>query len=176
MGRKSSISREQGEQLLLAYHRTGDKTAAAHEVGVSEDAAWRFLSQFPVAATPAIAMQQELVEQIGHSLFDARGALSDNYDALRTLIQQLQDGIMLIQGEYTTYTPPATLVAALREARMFVESAVKLEELVLRQQEMRAFQDAVLTAIGEVDAPTRQRIIAILRERAALGIALGGTG
>lgn len=176
MGRKSSISPEQGAQLLDAYKRLGNKSAAAREIGVSEDAARRFFADTPKAAAPVIAQQQQIVHAAGASLWDARTALDANYQRAITLYEQLERGVTLVGGEYQTLTPMATNVAALREIREHIKTASDLFKLLLDIEEVRAFQRAVIEAIREADPATAQRIIAKLRERHALGLAVGGTG
>lgn len=176
MGRKPSITPEQAEALLDAYRRLGSKSAAAREIGVSEDAARRFFANTPRAAAPAVAQQRQVVEQLGASLWDTRRALQENYDRVLALYDQLQRGIYQQNGENTTMTPIATHVAALREIREHVESAVDFAKTLLHIEEVRRFQAVVLEAIREADPATQQRIIAKLREHHALGLAPPGAG
>ncbi len=175
MGRKPSITPEQGEALLEAYGRLGSIRAAAAEVGVSEDAAQRYAAKFPKSAAPVIAQQQYIVETAGASLFDTRAVLEENYGRIKKLADQLDQGIMLINGEYQALVPPATNVAAIKEIREHVETSMKLMKLLVDVDEVRKFQQAVLEAIGEADEPTKHRIIAKLRERRALGLTLSGS-
>lgn len=175
MGRKSSIGPKQGAALLEAYQRLGSVAAAAREIGVSEDAAGRYLKHVPKAATPVIAQQREIIETAGASLFDATRALNENYQGLQRLIRQLEQGITILNGEYTALTPPSTNVAAYREAREYIVAATRLLELTYSIEEQRRFREAVLEAIGEADDATRKRILAKLQERRALGLALTGS-
>jgi molybdenum-dependent DNA-binding transcriptional regulator ModE len=176
MGRKSSIDEATGERLLAAYQRLESIAAAAREVGVSESAARRYFDELPKAATPTIVSQRHIIETAGTSLFDTRAALGANYERTINLITQLEAGIQLVRTgereEYITYTPPITLVAALREAREHIQAGMKLYQLLISVDETRKFQQAVLESIGEADDATRQRIIAKLHERRALELAL----
>lgn len=176
MGRKASISPEQGARLLEAYKRLGNKSAAAREIGVSEDAAMRFFAGAPRAAAPVLAQQQQIVSAAGASLWDARTALDENYKRALKLYELLEQGIYQQNGENLTQTPVATNVAALREIREHIKTASDLFKLLLDIEEVRAFQRAVIEAIREADPATAQRIIAKLRERHALGLAVGGPG
>jgi molybdenum-dependent DNA-binding transcriptional regulator ModE len=176
VGRPSSITPEQGQELIEAYARLGSISAAARETGVSEDAAGRYLKSVPKAATPVVAQQREIIERAGASLFDAVGALDDNYQRLQGLIRQLEAGITILNGDYTTLTSPSVNVAAYREAREYIIAATKLLELMHSLEEQRKFREAVLEAIGEADDATRKRILATLQQRRSLGIALGGSG
>jgi len=176
MGRASSIDEATGERLLEAYQRLGTKSAAAREIGVSEDAASRFFAGLPKAAAPALASQRQVVERAGASLWDARTALDENYQRVLKLYQQLERGIYVQNGENMTLTPMATNVAALREIREHIKAASELFKLLLDIEEVRKFQRAVIEAIRETDPATAQRIIAKLREQHALGLALSGSG
>ena len=174
MGRKPSIDPETGERLLEAYQRLGSKSAAAREIGVSEDAADRYLSKLPKAAAPVVAQQRQIVERAGASLWDTRGALDENYGRLLALMGQLERGILEERtgsdGPYTTMTPIAVHVATLKEIREHIKTSMDLGKLLIDIEEVRKFQTAVLEAIGEADEATRQRIIEKLRERRALGL------
>jgi len=174
MGRKLSISPEQGAQLLEAYRRLGNKSAAAREIGVSEDAASRYLAETPKAAAPAVATQQAVIEAAGASLFDTRAALDENYQDLQALIDQLKRGITLVNGEWQMLTPPSTLISAFEAALKYITAAMKLYELMLQVQEQEKFRRAVLDAIANADEPTRQRVIENLRQLRAAGLALSG--
>lgn len=178
MGRTPSIDEATGERLLDAYRRLGTKSGAAREIGVSEDAAARFFAGLPKAAAPAIAQQQQIVEKAGASLWETRGALDTNYQRLLILMQQLERGILEEKtgsdGPYTTLTPITTHVAALKEIREHIKTAMELGKLLIDIDEVRKFQQSVIEAIGEADEATQQRIVTKLRERRALGIALSG--
>lgn len=171
MGRTPSIDAATGERLLAAYQRLGSQRKAAAEVGVSKDAASRFFATLPTAAAPAMAAQQELVATTGARLWETRSALQDNYDRIQKLLAQLDTGIVQQGGEWVTLTPIATHVAAIREAREHIRTAVDLGKLLLDIEQVRAFQQAVIEAIGEADPATRERLIAKLRERRAVGLA-----
>lgn len=170
MGRKPAIDQATGEALLAAYQRLGSQAAAARELGLSEDAVNRFFAGLPKAAAPAVAQQQALVERASSSLWETRTALDDNYTRLLTLVTQLEQGIVLQGGEYVTLTPVATHVAALREIREHIKTAVDLGKLLIDIEAVREWQQVVIDTIGAADEPTRQRIIAALRERRALGL------
>jgi|GEM_PF-2577437 len=178
MGRKPSITPAQGQQLLEAYGRLGNKSAAAREIGVSEDAAARYLAATPQAAAPVLAQQREIIESAGASLFDSAAALDEHYQGLRKLLKQLDAGIMEERngprGPYVTQTPIATNVAAFRAAREYVEAAMRMLELMHSVEEQRKFHQAVLEAIAKADEPTRQRVIENLRQLRAAGLALNG--
>lgn len=179
MGRTPSIDATTGARLLDAYQRLGNKSAAAREIGVSEDAATRFFAGLPKAAAPSLANSQQVVEQAGTSLWETRGALQENYDRALKLVTQLERGILEEKrgsdGPYTTQTPIATHVAALKEIREHIKTAMDLGKLLIDIDEVRKFQQAVIDAIGEADVDTQHRIIAKLRERRALGLALSGS-
>lgn len=178
MGRTPSIDEATGERLLEAYRRLGTKSAAAREIGVSEDAASRFFAGLPKAAAPTVAQQQQIVERAGVSLWDTRAALDANYGRLLTLMGQLEQGILEekqgTDGPYTTMTPITTHVATLKEIREHIKTAMDLGKLLIDIEEIRKFQQAVLAAIGDADADTQQRIIASLRQQRALGLAVSG--
>lgn len=170
MGRPPSIDEKTGEALIAAYQRLGSVAAAAREVDVSESAARRYLDATPKAAAPVVAQQRVMIEAAGASLFDTRAALEENYRDLKVLIDQLKSGIVIQNGEYTTLTPPQTMVNAFKAALDYTTAAQKLYELMLKVEEIRKFQEGVLDAIGEADEATRQRIVAKLRERRAMGL------
>lgn len=172
MGRAPSIDETKGAALIEAYRRLGSKRAAAEAAGVSIGSAMRFFESLPEAAAPVVAQQQQLVARAGEGLWDTRQALGENYDRLSTLVKKLEDGIVLQNGEWVTMTPVATHVAALREIREHIKTSLDLAKLLIDVDEVRKFQQAVIEAIGEADEPTRQRIVAKLRERRALGLAL----
>lgn len=182
MGRKSSISAETGEALFAAYRRLGSIAAAARDVGVSESAARRYFGDLPKVATPTIASQRQILETAGASLFESTVALEENYRKVQDLIAKLEAGIVEIResasGErYQTRVSPQVLVAALKEARGYITAATQLLELMISVNEVRRFQQAVLDVMAaELDEPTRQRIIAQLRQRLALGLLPGGGG
>jgi molybdate transport repressor ModE-like protein len=176
MGRPSTITPEKGIALLEAYQRLGSVPAAAREVGVGQSAAYRYLEGTPSAAAPVVVQQRDVVETAGASLFDTRRALEENYRRVLRVVNQLEDGITLVgtdrEGkEYYTSVSPAILVGALKETREHIMAGVKLYELLLSVEEARAFQEAVLEAIGEADDATRKRILDKLQERRALDIA-----
>jgi len=172
MGRTASIDVATGEQLFAAYQRLGSIAAAAREVGVSESAARRYFSDTPKVAPPIMASQRQILETAGASLWNAQAALEENYQDLKHLIEQLKQGITLINGEWQTLTPPSTLISAFEAALKYVTAALKLYQLLISVEETRKFREAVLEAISEVDDPTRQRIIAKLQERRSLELAL----
>lgn len=172
MGRKSSIDEETGTRLIEAYGRLGSKRAAAEEAGVSIGSAMRYFESLPEAAAPVVAQQQHLVAVHGASLWDTRSALDENYSRLLKLASQLETGIYTQQGEQLTLTPVATNVAAIREIREHIKTSMDLAKLLIDVEEVRKFQQAVIDAIGEADEETRRRILAKLRERRALGLAL----
>lgn len=168
MGRRASITPEQGAALLEAYGRIGTVAGAAREIGVSEDAAGRYLRDTPRAAAPVIVQQREVIEVAGASLFDTRVALEENFRGLQEL---------LVQARSNDMANPKAVAAAnnvFKEVREHIEAGTRMLELMLRLDETKKFQDAVLEAIGEADEPTQKRIIAKLQERRALGLALGG--
>ena len=169
MPRQPSIDPEIGERLTSAYGRLGNLAAAARECGVSESAARRYLKEAPKAATPIIASQQAMIESAGASLFDSAKALEENYRRVLDLERKLA---LLDLG-----SPKAVEAATrlLREIRGHIESGTKIHELWLSVEEQRTFREAVLEAIGEADESTRQRILAKLRERRAVGLALSGS-
>lgn len=176
MGRKSAIDTATGERLIAARQRLGSARKAALEVGVSIGSAQRFFDSLPKAAAPVIAQQQQIVHAAGASLWDARTALDANYQRAIHLYEQLSAGITQVGGEYQALTPVATNVAAIREIREHIKAASDLFKLLLDIEEVRKFQRAVIEAIREADPATAQRIIAKLRERHALGLAVGGSG
>jgi hypothetical protein len=176
MPRKPSIDPDTGKALFAAYRRLGTVAAAAREVGVSESAARRYFAETPKAATPIIASQRQILETAGASLWDTRQALEQNYGRALTLLGQLEQGILEERqgsdGPYTTMTPIATHVAALREVREHIQAGLKLYQLLISVDETRKFREAVLEAIREADEPTQQRIIAKLQDRRSLELAL----
>jgi len=172
MGRKPSISPEQGARLLEAYGRLGNKSAAAREIGVSEDAAARYLAETPKAATPTLASQREIIETAGASLWDTRGALDESYRRILKLADQLKEGVVLVNGEWQTTVSPAVYVQAIKEIREHIKTSMELGKLLIDIDEVRKFQQTVLAVIGDVDNETKQRIIARLREQHALGLVL----
>lgn len=180
MGRKSSISPEQGAQLLDAYKRLGNKSAAAREIGVSEDAARRFFADTPKAAAPALATQRRIVEAAGASLWNTHVAMEQNYQRALKLYAQLEQGIREEKqgsdGPYVTQTPMSTHVAALREIREHIKLYADIAKMLADVEEARTFQRAVIEAIREADPATAQRIIDRLRELGALVLALTGSG
>ena len=163
--------------LLDAYRRLGSVSGAARAVGVSRSTAQRYLEGTPPAAAPIVAQQRQVIEVQGASLFDTRAALEETYQRIQRLVQQLEDGIVLVSidatgKEYYTSVSPAILVGAIKEAREHIMAGVKLYQLMLDVDEVRKFQESVLEAIEEADAPTRERIEAKLQERRAMGLAL----
>jgi hypothetical protein len=174
MGRTPSIDEATGERLLEAYGRLGSQRAAASEVGVSIGSAQRFFESLPKAAAPSLATQQQIVQAAGASLWETRSALAENYDRALTLVGQLEHGILEERkgsdGPYVVQTPISTHIAALRELREHIKTAVDLGKLLIDIEQVRVFQQAVIEAIGEADEPTRQRLVAKLRERRALGL------
>lgn len=172
MGRKSSIDETTGQRLLEAYQRSGDKRRAAAEVGISESAAYRFFANIGENVTPVIATQRQIVATAGASLWDTRAALDENYGRVLRLVSRLDEGITYVDGEYQTLTPVATLVAALKEIREHIKTSMDLAKLLIAVDEVQKFQQSVIEAIGEADEPTKQRLLAKLRERRALGLAL----
>lgn len=179
MGRASTINRETGEALFRAYQRIGTVAGAARDVGVSESAARRYLDAAPRAAAPVIAQQSAILESAGADLWDTRRALAGNFRRINHLIAQLEAGIIELReaadgSAYETRVSPAILVSALREGREHIEAALRLHQLLISVEETRAFQQAVIEAIGQADEPTRDRIITALRERRTLGLLVGG--
>jgi hypothetical protein len=179
MGRKSSINEKQGPLLIEAYKRLGTVRAAALEVGVSEDSAGRYIAKFAESAAPVVAQQQHIAESAAASLWNTWDALQDTYRRITRLADQLEAGIQIVKvgdnDEYITYTPPSTLVAAIREMREHIETSVNLQKMLIDIEETRKFQQTVLEAIGEADPETQQRIIATLKDRRAVGLALQRT-
>lgn len=171
MGRPPSIDQDRAQLLLSAYQRTGSKAAAAREAGVSESAARRFFDDTPEAAAPSIALQRDMIETVGASLFETRAALEENYARTVRLITQLEAGVTYLNGEYSTLTPLSVLVSALREAREHVQSGMKFYQLLISVDETKAFREAVLEEIRAADEPTYQRIIARLQTRRSLELA-----
>ena len=174
MGRRPTIDEATGERLLDAYQRLGNKSAAAREIGVSEDAAARFFAGLPKAAAPALASQQQLIEKAGASLWETRSALAENYNRALRLVEQLERGILEERkgsdGLYVTQTPVATHIAALRELREHIKTAVDLGKLLIDIEQVRIYQQTVIEAIREESPAVADRIIARLRERRAVGL------
>jgi molybdenum-dependent DNA-binding transcriptional regulator ModE len=175
MGRKSSITPEQGEALLEAYKRLNSVRAAALELGVSEDAAGRYIAKFAESTAPVVAQQQHIAESVGASLWDTKTVLEQNYKRLEQLIAHLEKGIE-IHGvaALETLSPKqiTAYVGAIRAMNSQAETSLKLLEALTNIQAIQAFQQSVLEALGEADPALRQRAIAILKERRALGLAL----
>lgn len=164
MGRRSSIDDATAERLLAAYERLGSKPKAAAEVGVSWGAASRFFAALPAAAAPVITTTPAVAVTAGVSLWETRAALDANYARLQRLVEVAQGA--------TTTQEIRTYVAVLAEIREHVTTGVKLMQTLIDVNEVRAFQEAVLEAIGEADPATRERIVNRLKERRALGLAL----
>lgn len=169
MGRKSSIDQATGAQLIAAYAATGSKRAAAEQAGVSIGSAMRYFDSLPAAAapalaTPATAAAAQLVEQAGASLWSTRDALDENYNRLIRLVEVAQAAGS--SREIMAYT------GVLREIRAHIETGMDLLRLLVDVDEIRAFQTAVLEAIGDADEPTRQRIIEKLRQRRSIALSL----
>jgi len=171
VGRKPSIDRAAGAALLAAFARTGNKAAAAREVGVSEQAAKRFLADVPVAAAAVVTTQAAAVEQAGASLFDTRAALEGNYRRVLRLLPPEDAPLSHLDAAGV-----AALTGVHREVRAHVESGMKLLALLVSVDEVRAFQQAVLEEIGEADRATRDRIVGRLQSRHRLAAALGAHG
>jgi molybdenum-dependent DNA-binding transcriptional regulator ModE len=169
MPRKPSIDETIGEALFTAYQRLGTIAGAAREVGVSESAARRYLAETPKAATPIVASQRQILETAGASLFETRAALEQNYQRILGLEQKLN---LLDLGNPKAVEATAKVI---REIRGHIESGVKIYELWLSVEAQRQFREAVLEAIAEADESTRARIIAKLRDRRAVGLALSGS-
>lgn len=182
VGRKSSITPDIGQALIAAYGRLGTVAAAARAVGVSESAARRYFDDLPKTATPTTASQQQILETVAASVFESTAALEANYRKVLDLITKLEAGIVEIRtsasGEqYETRVSPLVLVAALKEARGYISAATQLLELMISVHEVRRFQQAVLDVMAaECDEPTRQRILAQLRQRLTYGLLPGGGG
>lgn len=176
MGRTPSIDETTGARLLDAYQRLGTKSAAAREIGVSEDAAARFFAGLPKAAAPALASQQQVVAAAGASLWNTHAAMDANYQRALKLYAQLEQGISIQSGDHVSLTPIATNVAALREIREHIKLYADIAKMLLDIEEVRTFQRAVIEAIRETDPATAQRLIAKLRKQHALGLALSGSG
>jgi len=179
MGRTPSIDQATGEQLLSAYGRQGSIAGAARECNVSESAARRYLAETPRAATPIVASQRAIIETAGASLFDSTAALEENYRRVQQLIERLEAGIIEVRtsatGErYETMVSPAILVGALREAREHITAATKLLELMYSLEEQRRFRAAVIEEIREEAPECAERILARLRDRRSVGLALSG--
>lgn len=174
MGRRPSIDEETGQALIEAYGRLGSKRAAAEELDIPPAIAIRYLNSLKRAAAPQLAQQAHMVETAGARLWDTQAALEENYERLIALVEQLQDGITVVNGEYTTLTPIMTQVSALREVREHLETSMTMAKLMIDIDEVRRFQQAVLEAIGAADEPTRQRIIQNLRQQRALGLLVQG--
>ncbi len=164
------------QALFDAYTRLGSLRKAADEVGVSKSTAERWLKSVPRAAAPVIAQQQHIVEAAGTSLWDTRAVLEDSYRRIVRLVDQLEAGIQLVKtgekDEYITYTPPATLVAAIKELREHGETSIKIAKLIMEIDEIRAFQQSVLETLAEADESLRQCAIEKLRQRRAVGLTL----
>lgn len=179
MGRSSSISPELGARLLEAYKATGNKAEAARMVGIGESAARRYLDATPQAAAPVIATQQSVINEAGASLFRVTDALEENYQRVQALITKLEAGITEVRDgpngtTYQTHTSPLILVSALKEARGYIDSASRVLELMVSVHEVRRFQQAMLDALNDCDAATRQHILDRLRRNLPYGVVPGG--
>ena len=179
MGQPLNGDLDKQQALFDAYTRLGSLRKAANEVGVSKSTAERWLKSVPKAAAPVIAQQQHIVEAAGTSLWDTRAVLEDSYRRLVNLVDKLEAGIQLVNvngnDEYVTYTPPSTLVAAIKELREHGETSVKIAKLILEIDEIRTFQQAVLDTLAEADESLRQRALEKLRQRRALGLTRNGS-
>lgn len=177
MGRHSSIDEATGKRLIELVQGGTSRRAAARELGLSIGSVNRYFESLPTAAapvlaTPTVGKQRTIIETAGASLWDTKAALQENYQRVLDLIAKLDAGIIEINGEYSTYTPIATHVAALKELRGHVVTSMNLMKLLIDVDEVRNFQQAVIEAIGEADEATRERIIAKLQQRRAVGFAL----
>lgn len=176
MGRTPSIDEATGERLLEAYQRLGSQRAAASEVGVSVGSAQRFFESLPKAAAPSLAMQRQVIDAAGTSLWDTHAAIDENYRRALRLYQQLEQGITIQHGDHVSLTPIATNVAALREIREHIKLYAEIAKMLMDIEQIRIFQQTVIEAIREESPAVADRIIARLRERRALGLALDGSG
>ncbi len=187
MGRASSIDEATGKRLIDALGRLGSIRKAAAECGVSKDAASRYFATVKQASAPAVVLPEQPPEpevvrpqslaNVAHaSLWDSKTALEANYQRITRLADQLDAGIIEENGEFSTTTPVATNVKAIKEIREHVKTSMDLLRLLIDVDEVRKFQDAVIEAIGEADEPTKHRILAKLRERRALGSTLFRAG
>lgn len=168
MGRKSTITDELANQLLAAAKAGSSQRQIARDFGLSVSTVQRFFESLPTATAPTLVQHAAVVERAGSSLWDSRAALSDNYQRALDLVSKLDAGIVEADGEYTSRTPIAVHVAALREVREHIKTSLAILKLLVDVDEVRRFQQAVLTAIGEADESTKQRILAILQARHAL--------
>jgi hypothetical protein len=90
------------------------------------------------------------------SLYDVRDRLQENFRRLETLLRNAETG-----------DDPRVLITAAAELRQHIALAEKALDTAIRADAVRAFEDAVLDAIGEASATVRRRVIAHLNQRAA---------
>lgn len=172
MGRKSTITDDLANQLLAAAKAGSSQRQIARDFGLSVSTVQRFFESLPTAAAPTLVQHAAAVERAGSSLWDSRSALNENYQRVLDLVGKLEAGIVEVDGEYTSPTPLAVHVAALREVREHVKTSLSILKLLIDVDEVRRFQQAVIDAIGEADESTKQRILAILQARHALEFTL----
>jgi AcrR family transcriptional regulator len=183
MGRKSSIDEAMGAAILEAYQRLGSKKAVARELGLSDGAVRRFFDSLEsesseiTTQSPGFLTRRAAIS-LAADLWDTRRALEENYLRAVKLVEQLERGILEERngpnGPYTTLTPIAVHIAALKEVREHIKLASALSGQLLSLEAIQAFQAAVLEAIEVADRDTRDRIISALQNAGALvGAALG---
>jgi molybdenum-dependent DNA-binding transcriptional regulator ModE len=156
------------ERLLEAYAQTGSIRKASAAVGIPKSTAARYLKETPKSAAPVVAQQRVIVERSGASLWDARGALDENYARLLRLVDDLEGRI-----DSANPMPAMLYLSTLKEIREHVKAGMAVAKLLIDINEVRAFQDSVLEAITEADPATRERIVRKLEQKRAMGLAVG---
>lgn len=101
-----------------------------------------------------------LTEGAMPDVFDIRRVLSQSY---KRLVEHLDSGGL--DGDSKT--------RAIAEARKFADSALKCLEALYRVEEVRAFQEDVLTVLAEVDPALRQKVFEKIADRRSLRGAFG---
>lgn len=155
------------ERLLEEYARTGSIRKASAAVGIPKSTAARYLKETPKSAAPVVAQQRAVVERSGASLWDARGALNENYTRLLRLADDLEGRV-----DGANPMPAMSYLSTLKEIREHVKTGMAVAKLLIDINEVRAFQDSVLEAIGEADPATRERIVRKLEQKRAMDLAL----
>lgn len=174
-GRKSTLNDAAKARLEEAYSRLGSYSAAAREVGCSEQAARRYFGGISKsaemekpAARRSIVLGPAQRKPTSVSPQEIKTSLEEGYAELQAIAEQLHTQIS-VGGELNPLLVSAH-TGVRREMRSYAVAYTNLLNSLTRAEHQTAFQQTTLDAIGRADEPTKARILAELKSLRAAGL------
>lgn len=163
MGRRSKVEALGLGEAVMALAREGKNFSHIARIldrGLTRKNVQRYLASSKRDIVP-VTHQEVVAQQAVASVFNTQQALEQIFGDLNVLLEKIGD------------EKARERIACLREMRNCVETGMDILRTLYDVEEVKAFQEEVLQAVGEADAETRERIIRRLQERRSARRAFG---